>query len=303
MSQVWMFPGQGAQKVGMAADLIPSSDLAKQANDLCGFDLLKAMTESPAELLNSTSYTQPALFLHSALVIEAAKASGKIAETPDLALGLSLGEYSALYAVGALSFESAMKALVVRGRAMQKACEAKGGTMLTVLGLDDEVVESICAENANGQVLQPANFNMPGQVVVSGEEAAIERVTPIFQEKGARRVMPLKVAGAFHSPLMAPAAEELDACLKEIEINEGAAKKVIANVTALPHEPGSVRKRLVEQVTGSVRFTQSVRLAGESMQGASWFELGTGKVLAGLVKRSLNDTIVESIETAENTKN
>jgi len=296
MKTAYIFPGQGAQKVGMASDFY-GSELGVKANDICGFDLIKIMREGPQEALTSTTYCQPALFLHSALVLEAMEKQG-VSLDPQYFLGLSLGEYSAMYAAGAMSFEDVLKALVVRGSAMQEACENEPGGMLTVIGLDDEVVVESCESAREDSVLQAANFNAPGQIVLSGRSDALERVQEILKEKGARRVMALNVAGAFHSPLMQSAADKLKSCLSAMTINSGV-EKVVSNVTARPHDPETIVETLVNQITAPVRWTSSIQWLAEEQNIDTFCELGTGKVLSGLVKRIASEVDRKNADCAE----
>jgi [acyl-carrier-protein] S-malonyltransferase len=286
MSKAFVYPGQGAQALGMGSDFW-ESPLAQEANEVCGFDLIQVMREGPQELLQSTAYCQPALFLHSALVLEAMKAKGLSADA-SWHLGLSLGEYSALYGAGAMSFSDVMKALVVRGKAMQDACEQVKSGMVSVLGLDEEQIAAVCDQARQGGVLQAANFNSPGQIVVSGDLEALDRSLPLFKEAGARRALPLKVAGAFHSPLMAPAQDALRKVLESCEINDHCAK-VISNVTAKPHDPAVVADALVGQITAPVRWSQSIESLIDSEGVTMFCEWGTGKVLSGLIKRVSKD--------------
>ncbi len=292
MNTAFIYPGQGAQTLGMGAEFF-ESDLAKKADDICGFELCKVMTEGPEELLQSTSYCQPALFLHSALVLEAVKN-----KFPDLDsnyhLGLSLGEFSALYGCGAMSFETVMKALAIRGKAMQDACETVPSGMVSVLGLEDAVIDEVCDKAREGGVLQGANFNAPGQIVISGDKEALERAIPLMKEAGARRALPLKVAGAFHSPLMASAAETLKAYLETCEIGPQASK-VISNVNAEAHHPEKVVETLVTQLTSPVRWSKSISNLIEKDNVDSFLELGTGKILSGLVKRVSREVSTQSI--------
>ncbi len=296
MKTAYIFPGQGAQKIGMASDFY-ESELCKKANEVCGFDLISIMKDGPAESLTLTTYCQPALFLHSALVLEAMEKHG-ISLDPQYFLGLSLGEYSAMYAAGVMSFEDILKALVVRGGAMQEACENEPGGMLTVIGLDDEIVVESCESAREDSVLQAANFNAPGQIVLSGRSDALERVQEILKEKGARRVMPLNVAGAFHSPLMQSAADKLKACLSEMTLNPGA-EKVVSNVTARPHDSNSIVETLVNQITAPVRWTSSIQWLAEEQNIDTFVELGTGKVLSGLVKRIASNVDRKSADGAQ----
>ncbi len=296
MSIAFTFPGQGAQTVGMGADFF-SSNLCQIANETVGFDLLGAMKDGPAETLQRTVVCQPALFLHSALVLEALTSNGK-APTADWYLGLSLGEYTALYAAGVLSFADAMRALKVRGQSMQEACDRTSGTMVSVLGLEDDQVVQICDQERGDGILQAANFNCPGQVVVSGDVITVERAIAAFKAAGAKRALPLKVAGAYHSPLMESAKEPLRNCLEKISLG-GDATKVISNVTGLPHKNDTVVDALVEQITSPVRWTQSIQWLVQEKGLDRMLELGTGNALCGMCKRistSINSTAVSTAE-------
>jgi len=292
MTLAFVYPGQGAQGIGMGADFL-ESPLAKTANEICGFDLVKAMKEGPEEALQSTSICQPALFLHSALVLEALKERGKLEEA-DFHLGLSLGEYSALYGAGAMSFEDVMKALVVRGSAMQEACKEVDSGMVSVLGLDEETIAKVCDQAREDGVLQGANFNAPGQIVVSGDKAAIERSLSLFKEAGARRALPLGVAGAFHSPLMTSAAHAVREVLTGMKIGPEC-NKVISNVTAAPHDPETVVETLVRQITAPVRWSQSIEKLISGNGVSRFCEYGTGRVLSGLIKRVSKEVSLENV--------
>jgi len=296
LKTAFVYPGQGAQAMGMGADFL-DSPLARQADEICGFELSKIMTDGPEELLQSTAYCQPALFLHSALVCEALQQQQPEFHA-DYHLGLSLGEFSALYGCGAMSFSDVMQALVIRGKAMQSACDTNPGGMVSILGLDDEVIEAVCDRARENGVLQGANYNAPGQVVISGDNAALERAIVLMKEAGARRVLPLKVAGAFHSPLMAPAAEVLKDFLKNCSINSKAAT-VISNVSAQAHDPAIVVETLVRQLTSPVRWSQSISNLVDQQAVKKFVELGTGKILSGLIKRISKDVELKAISNRE----
>jgi len=279
--KVFIFPGQGAQFPGMGKDLHESSsqarDLFAQANEVLGFDIVKVMFDGTEEELKQTKVTQPAIFLHS--VINALVKDGF---DPEMTAGHSLGEFSALVAAGALSFADGLSLVSKRALAMQKACESQPSTMAAVLGLADEVVEEVCA--AVDGVVVPANYNCPGQLVISGEVAAVEEACTRLKEAGARRALILPVGGAFHSPLMEPAREELAAAIEETSF-ESPRCKVYQNVDAVGHnEPTEIKRNLVTQLTAPVRWTQSVQQM--IVDGATEFvESGPGKVLQGLVKK------------------
>lgn len=279
--KAFIFPGQGAQFVGMGKDLYEGSPLAKElfdkANDILGFSITEIMFNGTAEDLKQTKVTQPAIFLHSAIM-------GKTLNDfkPDMVAGHSLGELSALVANGTLSFEDGLKLVSRRALAMQAACEAIPGTMAAILGLDDAVVEEVCS-GIDGVVV-PANYNCPGQLVISGEINAINQACELLKEKGARRALVLPVGGAFHSPLMEPAGEELAAAIEQTIFNKPICP-VYQNVsTTAVSEPAEIKKNLIAQLTAPVKWTQSVQnMVGD---GAETFtELGPGKVLQGLVKK------------------
>jgi len=280
--KAYVFPGQGAQFVGMGKDLYDNSPLAKEmfdkANEILGFNITDLMFAGTDEDLRQTKVTQPAIFLHSVIL---AKTLGEDFK-PELVAGHSLGEFSALVANGALSFEDGLKLVSKRAMAMQKACEAEPSTMAAIIGLDDDTVVKVCAEI--NEVVVPANFNCPGQLVISGSMKGIEIACEKLKEAGAKRALPLKVGGAFHSPLMEPARVELEAAIEATPFNTPICP-VYQNVDAKPvTDPAIIKKNLVAQLTAPVRFTQIM----ENMiaDGASSFtEVGPGKVIQGLVKK------------------
>ncbi|MDX1365375.1 MAG: ACP S-malonyltransferase [Arenibacter latericius] len=287
----YIFPGQGAQFVGMGLDLYEKYPLAQEmfekANDILGFCITDLMFEGTAEDLKETKVTQPAIFLHSVIL-------GKImgdSFAPDMVAGHSLGEFSALVANGTLSFEDGLKLVSQRALAMQKACELQPGTMAAVLGLEDAVVEKICSEIEG--VVVPANYNCPGQLVISGELAAIEVACEKLKEAGARRALVLPVGGAFHSPLMEPAREELAEAIKNTTFNTPSCP-VYQNVTTTAvTDPQEIKENLIAQLTAPVKWTQSVQQM--VADGAIHFtEIGPGKVLQGLVKKIHRDAETES---------
>ncbi|SEL15252.1 [acyl-carrier-protein] S-malonyltransferase [Aquimarina amphilecti] len=278
----YVFPGQGAQFSGMGLDLYENSEIAKElfhkANDILGFEITKIMFEGTADELKETKVTQPAIFLHSVILSKVLGDSFK----PDMVAGHSLGEFSALVANGTLNFEDALRLVSKRALAMQSACELKPSTMAAVLGLDDEVVEKGC-EEIDGIVVA-ANYNCPGQLVISGEVEAIEKACELMKEKGARRALMLPVGGAFHSPLMEPAREELAAAIEETTFNTPNCP-IYQNVTTTAvTDPEDIKKNLIAQLTAPVKWTQSVQ--NMMNDGATSFtEVGPGKVLSGLVKK------------------
>lgn len=280
--KAYVFPGQGAQFTGMGKDLYDNSPLAKElfekANEILGFEITKIMFEGSAEDLKETNVTQPAIFLHSVIL---AKVLGDDFK-PDMVAGHSLGELSALVANGTLSFEDGLKLVSKRAEAMQKACALEPGTMAAILALDDTVVEEIC-ETVDGVVVA-ANFNCPGQLVISGEVEAINKACALATEKGARRALVLPVGGAFHSPLMAPAREELAAAIESTTFNKPSCP-VYQNVVAKAvTDETEIKANLISQLTGAVKWTQCTQAM--IADGATDFvEVGPGKVLQGLVKK------------------
>ena len=280
--KAYIFPGQGAQFVGMGMDLYEKYPLAQelfeQANDILGFSITDIMFEGSAEDLRETKVTQPAIFLHSVIL---SKVMGNDFK-PDMVAGHSLGEFSALVANGVLNFEDGLKLVSQRALAMQKACELKPGTMAAVLRLDDQIVEKICKETPG--IVVAANYNCPGQLVISGEVEAINTACEKLKEAGARRAMVLPVGGAFHSPLMQPAEEELAAAIESTVF--GTPKcPIYQNVpTTAITNADEIKKNLISQLTSPVKWTQSVQ--NMVKDGASLFtEVGPGKVLQGLVMK------------------
>ncbi len=280
--KAYVFPGQGAQFVGMGKDLYETSETAKElfekANEILGFRITDLMFAGTDEDLRQTKVTQPAIFLHSVIL---AKTMDDF--KPDMVAGHSLGEFSALVATGALSFEDGLKLVYKRALAMQKACEMNPSTMAAVLALPDEKVEEVCA-SITDEVVVPANYNCPGQIVISGSDAGIDKACELLLAAGAKRALKLKVGGAFHSPLMEPAKVELSEAISATNFNKPMCP-VYQNVTTKGEtDPAEIKKNLVAQLTAPVKWTQSV----EHMvaDGAVEFvELGPGSVLQGLVKK------------------
>ena len=288
MKTAYIFPGQGSQFPGMAKDLYPSrKELFEKANEILGFRITDIMFEGEADDLKATKVTQPAIFIHSTIL------AMEQAQQPDMVAGHSLGEFSALVAAGALSFEDGLRLVAARAAAMQKCCEKVPGTMAAVIKLEDSVIEDICA-GIPGVV--PANYNSPGQVVISGELSAVEKACALLKEAGAKRALVLPVSGAFHSPLMEPARVEL---AKAIEATPFKAPRcpIYQNVTAAPTtDPEVIKENALKQLTSPVRWTQTVR--NMIADGAARFvEIGPGSVLQGLVGRIATEEIaIEGIQ-------
>ena len=281
--KAFVFPGQGAQFVGMGKDLYENSALAKElfekANDILGYRITDIMFEGTDEDLRQTKVTQPAVFLHSVISALCKNDDTK----PEMTAGHSLGEFSALVVAGALSFEDGLKLVYARAMAMQKACEAEPSTMAAIIALADEKVEEICA-SIEGEVCVAANFNCPGQIVISGSMAGIEKACELMKAAGAKRALPLKVGGAFHSPLMNPAKVELAAAINSTEFHTPTCP-VYQNINALPQtNPAQIKENLIAQLTGPVRWSQTV--TNMIADGATDFtECGPGAVLQGLIKK------------------
>lgn len=277
----YIFPGQGAQFSGMGLDIFEkypqAQDLFLKANDILGFTITDIMFEGTAEDLKQTKVTQPAIFLHS-VAIQSVLTDFK----PDMVAGHSLGEFSALVACGALRYEDGLRLVSKRAQAMQKACEIQPSTMAAVLGLDDKVVEEVCEETDG--VVVAANYNCPGQLVISGEVAAINRACEMMKTRGAKRALVLPVGGAFHSPLMEPAREELAAAIEQTAFNDPSCA-IYQNVTAAAvTDATAIKKNLISQLTAPVRWTQTMQQM--ITDGATDFiEVGPGKVLQGLMRK------------------
>ena len=283
--KAFVFPGQGAQFVGMGKDLYESNPLAKElfekANDILGYRITDIMFDGTDEDLKQTKVTQPAVFLHS--VISAICMGDEF--KPDMTAGHSLGEFSALVAAGALSFEDGLRLVYARAMAMQKACDAAPSTMAAIIGLPDEKVVEVCqAVSTDDSVVVAANFNCPGQIVISGNVEAVKLACEKMKEAGAKRALPLNVGGAFHSPLMQPAKEELQKAIEQTEVKAPKCP-VYQNVDALSHtDPEEIKANLIAQLTSSVRWTESVKHM--IADGADDFtECGPGKALQGMIGR------------------
>lgn len=295
MKKAFIFPGQGSQFVGMAKDLFEtdakSASRFKEADDILGYSLTDIMFNGPEDVLKQTIHTQPAIFLHSVALFETME------ESPDMTAGHSLGEFSALVASEALEFKEAIELVALRGKLMQQAGSENEGSMAAIIGMEDETVDQICmdAEEITQKPVVPANYNCPGQLVISGDPEAVEKAMELAKEKGCRLTKKLPVSGAFHSPLMKPALEGLKNKLDKVPINE-AKIPVYSNYTAHPtNDPGTIRENLANQLMNPVQWTKTMQ--NMYADGARTFvEIGPGKVLQGLVKRTLKDVEINGYQ-------
>ena len=290
--KAYIFPGQGAQYIGMGKDLYDSRPVARElfeeANTILGFRITDTMFHGQEEDLRQTRVTQPAIFLHSVIL---ARVMGNTF-TPDMVAGHSLGEISALVATGSLTFDDGLRLVYKRALAMQKACDKEPSTMAAILGLEDEIVEKICRET--GEIVVPANYNSPGQLVISGTTRGVDLAIERLNAAGAKRAMKLKVSGAFHSPLMEPARAELEEAIVSTPFRKPSCP-VYQNVTALPStDPDSIRMNLAAQLTSPVRWTQTV-LNMIKDSATDFIEIGPGNVLQGLVKKISNRAVTGSV--------
>jgi [acyl-carrier-protein] S-malonyltransferase len=303
---VFLFPGQGAQYVGMGKDIYDASPVAKdlfeRAEAATGIDITKACFEGPEDVLNRTDIAQPAIFTVSAAMLGVmAEILGESMPKPDVAAGLSLGEYTALYAAGSMDFETGVKLVARRGELMQAAAVNCPSSMVAVIGLDETNATELCKAAAQGQILTPANFNCPGQIVLSGETEACQRAADMSEKFGARGATVLKVAGAFHSEIMRPAAQEFEKTLADVNFSEPGIS-VVANVDFAEYASAEdIPAKLLGQLTGAVRWSQSMeKLIADGAD--KFYEIGPGKVLAGLMRRIDRKTKVNMVNSLDAAK-
>ena len=289
--KAYVFPGQGSQKPGMGQTLynevLESRALFKKANKILNFNITELMFEGTDEDLLQTKVTQPAIFIHSAILALTSKTF-----TPDVCAGHSLGEFSALVASNAISFEDGLKLVSIRANAMQKACQDTNGTMAAILGLSDEIIESSCSE-IDG-VVKPANYNCPGQLVISGEIKSVEKACDILKEKGARRALILPVSGAFHSELMSSAVNDLKKGIEETDFTKPSCP-IYQNFTGYPEEePAKIKTNLLKQLTGAVLWNQTInKMIDDGVK--EFYEVGPGNTLQGLIRKTNREVIVDRI--------
>jgi [acyl-carrier-protein] S-malonyltransferase len=302
MKTAFLFPGQGAQVVGMGADIAQSFPVAAQmyekANQIVGFDLQKVCFEGPAEQLNTTTISQPAIFATSAAILEVLRTNPATSGMKaDITAGLSLGEYTALYAAGLISFEDGLILVHKRGQAMQEAADATKGAMIGIIGLDEEKVRQICDEATQGDLIEPVNFNCPGQIVVSGSVSACERAVKLAEEYGAMKAVKLEVAGAFHTEMMSSAAEKLGQALSNSQIAEPSEIKTIANINAEYYRTSEkIADGLINQLTCPILWQKCMeRLIDDGIE--KFYEIGPGRVLTGLMRRINRKIKVINIST------
>lgn len=301
----YIFPGQGAQMVGMGRDFYQSEPIAKEifdrADAITGYALSQICFEGPEDKLNSTTVSQPAIFVMSVAILEVLRAKGLL-KPANVTAGLSLGEYTALYAAGLISFEDGLKLVQKRGQAMQSAADATKGTMVSLIGLEADVAAKLCDEASGGELLSCANFNCPGQIVITGAVDACRRALALAEKYGAMKAIELKVAGAFHSEMMKPAAEELKQAISQCKISDPKDVSVIANVNAEYYwNKDEIAQGLVKQLTGAVLWQKCMeRLLADGV--TKFYEIGPNKVLTGLMRRISRRTDITNISTVESLK-
>ena len=302
MKIAFLFPGQGAQVVGMGRDVAgsspPAAQIYQQANDIIGFDLSSICFHGPAEKLNTTAISQPAIFVTSAAILQALRTNSDASHLkPDVTAGLSLGEYTALYAAGVLSFKDALILVHKRGQAMQAAADATEGAMVSIIGLDEEKVSQLCAEAAQGEILAAVNFNCPGQIVISGTKSACRRAEELAAKYGAIKAVRLEVAGAFHTQMMSAAADALKEVLQKTKVSQPCDTKIIANINADYYQTSEkIAQGLTKQLTSPILWQKCMeKLIADGIE--KFYEIGPGRVLTGLMKRISRKTEVINIST------
>lgn len=300
MKTAFLFPGQGAQAVGMGAEVARSSAAATEifdrADDIVGYDLRNICFEGPAEQLNSTTISQPAIFVTSAAILEALRENPTTNHIrADVTAGLSLGEYTALYAAGVIGFEDGLRLVQKRGQAMQAAADATDGAMVSIIGLDEEKIRQLCLEAGQGELLEPVNFNCPGQIVISGSKRACRRAKDLAARYGAIKAVRLEVAGAFHTDMMSSAAETLSEALAQCKISEPGEVKTIANINAQYYpDAEKIADGLTKQLTCPILWQKCMeRLLADGVE--KFYEIGPGRVLTGLMRRISRKTEVINV--------
>ncbi|MGD8499713.1 MAG: ACP S-malonyltransferase [Phycisphaerales bacterium] len=307
MKTAFLFPGQGAQVVGMGAEIARSfraaAEIFEKADDIVGFDLSGICFEGPAERLNSTTISQPAILATSAAILQVLKTEPATSSMrADVTAGLSLGEYTALYAAGVISLEDALVLVQKRGQAMQAAADTTEGTMVSIIGLDEGKVRQLCIEAGEGELLSAVNFNCPGQIVISGSKSACGRAEKLAEKYGAIKAVRLEVAGAFHTEMMSSAAEALKEALSNCEISEPSKTRIIANIDAEYYRAGEkIAEGLVKQLTCPILWQQCMeRLLADGVE--KFYEIGPGRVLTGLMRRIDRKTKVVNVSSLEGIK-
>ena len=304
MKTAFLFPGQGAQVVGMGAEIARSfpaaAEIFNKANNVVAFDLSGICFEGPAERLNATAISQPAIFVTSAAILDTLKTNPATSGiSADVTAGLSLGEYTALYAAGVISFEDALMLVEKRGQAMQAAADATEGAMVSIIGLDEEQVSQLCAEASEGELLSAVNFNCPGQIVVSGTKAACKRAEELAPKYGAIKAVPLEVAGAFHTKMMSSAADALKETLQNCKIAEPSETRIIANISAEYYQSAEkIAEGLIKQLTCPILWQKCMeRLLADGVE--RFYEIGPGRVLTGLMRRISRKTKVVNVSNLQ----